>query len=126
MVVHARGATRRAYSLQIPALDPSCDNGSRPATTFPLDTLVTFPGALTAPPDFREVLLRSQKLSARGGALHGGLLVGEGLSQVQALLLLDVFSMSVASETACGVMTKLIELNTTVSTKKGSVVCDAR
>ena len=72
------------------------------------------------------MLLRSQKLSARGGAPHGGLLVGEGLSQVQALLLLDVFSMSAVLATACGVMTKLIELNTTVSTKKGSVVCDAR
>ena len=42
------------------------------------------------------------------------------------LLLLDVSSMSVVLETACGVMTKLIELNTTVSTKKGPVVCDAR
>ena len=72
------------------------------------------------------MLLRSQILSARGGALHGGLLAGEGLSQVQALLQLDVFSMSVVLETTCGVMTKLIELNTTVSTKKGSVVCDAR
>ena len=72
------------------------------------------------------MLLRSQKLSACGGALHGGLLVGEGLSQVQALLLLDVSSMSVVLETACGVMTKLIELNTIVSTKKGPVVCDAR
>ena len=65
----------------------------------------------------QQVLLRSQKLSARGGALHGGLLVGEGLSQVQALLLLDVFSMSVVLDTACGVKTKLIEFNTTVSTK---------
>ena len=72
------------------------------------------------------MLLRSQKLSACSGALHGGLLVGEGLSQVQALLLLDVSSMSVVLETTCGVMTKLIELNTTVSTKKGPVVCDAR
>ena len=41
MVVYARGATRRAYSLQVPALDPSCDRGSRPATTLPLDTLLT-------------------------------------------------------------------------------------
>ena len=53
-------------------------------------------------------------------------LLAKVLSQEQALLLLDVFSMSVVLETACGVMTKLIELNTTVSTKKGPVVCDAR
>ena len=41
MVAHARGATRRACSFQTPALDPSCDRGSRPATTFSVDTLVT-------------------------------------------------------------------------------------
>ena len=40
MVAHTRGATRRAYSFQAPALDPSCDRG-RPATTFSVDTLVT-------------------------------------------------------------------------------------
>ena len=53
MVVYTRGASRRAYSFQVSALDPSCDCGSRPATTFSLDTLVTsVPGALlTAPPD---------------------------------------------------------------------------
>ena len=43
-----------------------------------------------------------------------------------AVLFIDVFPMSVALETACGVMTKPIELNTTVSTKKCSVACDAR
>ena len=41
MVVYARGATRHPYSHQVPALDPSCDCGSRPAATFPLDTLFT-------------------------------------------------------------------------------------
>ena len=39
MVVHARGATRGAF--QISALDPSCDRGNGPVTTFSLDTLVT-------------------------------------------------------------------------------------
>ena len=45
---------------------------------------------------------------------------------MQVLLLLDVSSLSVGLESACGVMTKLIELSTTISTKKGSVVYDAR
>ena len=41
MVVHARGATRYACSLQVPALDPSFDRSILFATTFPHDTLVT-------------------------------------------------------------------------------------
>ena len=56
---------------------------------------------------------------AFGAAVQTAILTGEGSSQVQELRLLDVTPLSMCLETASGVMTKLIEQNTTITNKEG-------